>query len=292
MGYMHIDNLYKPEAQTILLFRECYALEKIHGTSAHVRWNGSAVQYFAGGASHPSFVGLFDEDALAARFSESFGGNPAVVYGEAYGGKIQGMRDTYGSELRFVCFDVQVGELWLSVPQAESVAHSLGLEFVHYVQCSTDIDTLDAYRDAPSRQAKRNGILEDHHAEGVVLRPIIELRTNNGARVIAKHKRPEFSERASNPEVDPSKLAVLAAAKAIADEWVTEMRLTHVLDHLGNPSDVTATASVIAAMIEDVEREARGEIVTSRDARKAISTAAARMFKSRLASRLSDKCEG
>lgn len=28
MGYLHIDNLYK--AQEILLFRTCYALEKIH----------------------------------------------------------------------------------------------------------------------------------------------------------------------------------------------------------------------------------------------------------------------
>ena len=32
MSYMHIDNLYKN--QDILLFKECYALEKIHGTSA------------------------------------------------------------------------------------------------------------------------------------------------------------------------------------------------------------------------------------------------------------------
>jgi len=31
MGYAHIVNLYRPEAQTILLFKECYALEKIHG---------------------------------------------------------------------------------------------------------------------------------------------------------------------------------------------------------------------------------------------------------------------
>ena len=34
MGYRHIDNLYKN--QDILLFRECFALEKIHGTSANV----------------------------------------------------------------------------------------------------------------------------------------------------------------------------------------------------------------------------------------------------------------
>lgn len=31
MGYLHIDNLYKPVAQDILLFKKCYALEKIHG---------------------------------------------------------------------------------------------------------------------------------------------------------------------------------------------------------------------------------------------------------------------
>jgi hypothetical protein len=30
MGYLHIDNLYK--SQDILLFKRCYALEKIHGT--------------------------------------------------------------------------------------------------------------------------------------------------------------------------------------------------------------------------------------------------------------------
>lgn len=33
MGYLHIDNLYKN--RDILLFRECWALEKVHGTSAH-----------------------------------------------------------------------------------------------------------------------------------------------------------------------------------------------------------------------------------------------------------------
>src|SRR5690348_10996218 len=34
MGYLHIGNLYK--TQDLLLFRECYALEKVHGTSAHI----------------------------------------------------------------------------------------------------------------------------------------------------------------------------------------------------------------------------------------------------------------
>ena len=84
MGYMKIQNLYK--AQGILLFRECYALEKIHGTSAHVAWDGKDIRFFSGGAKHDAFVGLFDEPALVEAF-QTLGCDSVVVYGEAYGGK-------------------------------------------------------------------------------------------------------------------------------------------------------------------------------------------------------------
>ena len=48
MGYAHIDNLYR--APEIL---ECFALEKIHGTSAHVSILGvGAIQFSSGGAKH------------------------------------------------------------------------------------------------------------------------------------------------------------------------------------------------------------------------------------------------
>ena len=115
--------------------------------------------------------------------------------------------------------------------------------------------------------------------EGVVLRPLIEVTTHLGERVIAKHKRPEFSERASNPEVNPGAREVLSAAEAIAAEFVTEMRLAHVLDKLGNPSDMSATKAVILAMIEDVTREARGEIVESKEAATAIGRKTVHLFK-------------
>lgn len=282
MGYLHIENLYRPEAQTILLFRECYALEKIHGTSAHVAWDGSDVRLFSGGEKPAAFATLFDTAALAVGLAEKFGTNPATVYGEAYGGKCQGMSHTYGPSLRFVAFDVKVGDLWLDVLNAEAVTKALGLEFVHYARVPTDLPVLDAERDRPSTQAKRNGIAEDKPSEGVVLRPLVEWRMNNGHRVIAKHKRAEFGERKTPQEVDPSKRVVLEAAEKIAEEWVTEMRLTHVLDKLGNPTDPSATGKVIAAMVEDVTREASGEIVDSKEARKAIGSKAAAMFKRRV----------
>jgi len=279
MGYQHIDNLYK--AQDILLFRECYAMEKIHGTSSHLAWKNGQLTFSSGGEKHEKFVALFDQEALTAAFVER-GQTEMVVYGEAYGGKCQGMSATYGKALKFVAFEVKVGPHWLSVPQAEGCCQSLGLEFVHYRQVSTDLAALDAERDAPSVQAVRNGIVEPKRREGVVLRPLIEVTKNNGERIIAKHKRAEFSERATIPEVDPTKREMLEKAGDIALEWVTEMRLDHVLDKLGNPRDLTACPAVIAAMVEDVCREASGEIVDSQAARRAIAARAVALFKERL----------
>ena len=129
MAYLHIDNLYK--AQEILAFKECYALEKIHGTSAHIRWDGEVVSFFSGGEKHDSFVLLFDAAELTKSFSENVE-MPCVVYGEAYGGKCQGMSKTYGTALRFIAFDVKIGEWWLSVPQAQAFVDTLGLEFVAF----------------------------------------------------------------------------------------------------------------------------------------------------------------
>ena len=276
MGYLHIDNLYK--AQEILAFKECYALEKIHGTSAHIRFDGEKVSFFSGGEKHINFVALFDEAILTQRLLELIG-KPCFLYGEAYGGKCQGMSKTYGPSLKFIVFDVMIGDMWLSVPQAAEVAIAHGLEFVHFEKLSTDLSTLDAARDAPSTQSVRNGIQEPRIMEGVVLRPVFEATLNNGKRIIAKHKRAEFQERASIPEVDPTKRQIIDDAEAVAFEWVTPMRLNHVLDKLTGEKDMALTGAVIKAMVEDVVREAEGEIVDHKAVRKAIGARAAKLYK-------------
>lgn len=284
MGYMHIENLYRPAAQNILLFREVYALEKVHGTSAHVAWNGSEVRFSSGGEKHERFAALFDAGKLAAAF-RGMGHLSVVVYGEAYGGSQQGQSWRYGKSLRFVAFDVKIGDTWLAVPSAHQLAtETLGLEFVHFAKVSTDLVTLDAERDAPSEQARRNGVEGDQPREGVVLRPPFECRLNNGERIIAKHKRDEEREtKTPRPVVDPAKLAVLTEAEAIAEEWVTPTRLRHVLDKMPGGVGMEATRDVIAAMTEDVLREGAGEFADSRDARAAIGRRTAQIFKAHIA---------
>ena len=285
MGYAHIDNLYKN--QTLLLFRRCWALEKVHGTSAHVSYvEGQPLSFFSGGEGHDRFVALFDEVDLTAKFA-MLGHREVTIYGEAYGGRCMGMRATYGDALRFIVFDVRVGVAWLSVPDANQVVTGLGLEFVPFVEVSTDLADLDLARDAPSVVAQRRGCGDDKPREGVVLRPPVEVTLNGNHRVVAKHKREAFSERATPQKVvDAAKLAVLAEASAIAQEWVTPMRLAHVLDKLPRPLDMSATPQVIAAMVADVYREATGEVVESRDATTAIGRRTASLFREWLQAQL------
>ena len=282
MGYLHINNLYKD--QTILIFKECYALEKIHGTSAHISWNDKKVKFFSGGESYEKFISLFDLEYLNQKFTDMFLNSNVIIYGEAYGGKQQGMGLTYGNELKFIGFDVKVGDVWLNVPSAESVCKSLNIEFVDYVKVSTDLESLDFERDKDSVQAIRNGCGLGKIREGVILKPLIEVTLNNGSRVICKHKRPEFRETKSIKEVNFSEFKVLEDARLISEEWVTEQRLTHVLDKLPQGIDISHMKLVIEAMVEDVYREAAGEIVESREVKKSIAARTSELFKLRLKS--------
>ena len=313
MAYMHhIENLYKN--QDILLFKEAFALEKIHGTGAKLTWNGSTLTFFSGGESHEKFVALFNAETIKSKLLElGIGpGRKVEIYGEAYGGKQQGMSHTYGPSLKFIAFDVNIDDMWLDVPKAEGFVKDLGLEFVHYKRVSTDLAVLDAERDAPSVQAIRNGIsmvvpegadfdcpagtkIEPYglfgdrianpkKREGVVLKPIIELTRNNGSRVMAKHKGAEFQEtKTPRPVVDPSKLKVLEDANKIADEYVTNMRLVHVLDKLPGHS-IEKMRDIIFSMVEDVNREGKNEFIPSEAVNKAIGKRTALMYKEYLKS--------
>jgi hypothetical protein len=277
IGYQHIDNLYKNTE--ILLFKECYAMEKIHGSSAHLQWKDNKIIFFSGGEKHESFKKIFDEEFLTSKFKELFEDINVTIFGEVYGGKCQGMSETYGKEMKFIVFDVKVEDNWLDVPNAEDVAKKFNLEFVDYVKVPTELEILNKERDKDSTQAIRNGCGEGKLREGVVLRPLIEVIKNNGGRIIAKHKREEFLETKTKREVNPEQLKILEDAKAIAEEWVTPNRLNHVLDKLGNPTEIEKTGIVIKAMIEDVTREAKGEIKESKQAMQFIGKKTAELYK-------------
>lgn len=289
MGYLHIENLDRPKGQRMLLFREVYALEKVFGTSACVSWRHGALRLSSGGADRSEFLKFFDQDRLASGFRR-LGRDAVDAHGEAYGGKEQGQSGRYGNELRFISFDVMIEGSWLAVPAAHQLSESLGLEFVPYQKVTTDMDALRALRDAPSEVAKRRGIEKPVDREGLVLRPLIELRANDDERLIAKFKGRMFSERKTfqdSPD-GAQRTQALSDAEAIAEEWVTEMRLTHVLQHLRASHlafpgwQVSDCARVATEIVADVLREAEGEVVASKEAERAIKRRAATLFQARL----------
>ena len=292
MGYLHVPNFHKSN-QEILSFKQVYALEKIHGSSQHLLWKDGTILPFAGGVKHESFLALFNGvnlptlDQIKQQFTDEFGPEMKVcIYGEGYGGSQQGMAHTYGKDLKFIAFDVQVNDCWLSVPKAENVSKKFGLEFVDYELVDATIENLDKLRDQDSTQSIRNGVGPGKKREGIVIRPPFEVTLNNGERLIVKHKREDFEERKTVQKIiDPNKLKVYEETEAAVDEFVTAMRLIHVLDKVfpnGAEHTITKTGDVVKAMVEDVLREAAGEIVDSKDLRSAIGKKTVQMFKNML----------
>ena len=311
MGYMHIENTYKN--QDILLFKECYALEKVHGTSAQVdftaalggpdSWVGpnptgmpESFEFFGGCVKAERFKKIVLEqspDLLAKIKALDPSPEKITIYGEAYGGSTaSGMSGTYGKDVRFIVFDIQIGDKFLDVPNAVAVTAALGLEFVPWQRIPATEEAINAARDFESIVASRRagGVSTGKLREGVVLRPLIELTRNNGTRVMSKHKHKDFEERMNPPKIeDPNKLQKLTEARAIADEWVTYMRLEHILDKIPKETQTMQNMKkIIEAMIEDVYREGKGELVESRETSTAIGARTAKLFKILEEERISD----
>jgi hypothetical protein len=283
------------------LLHECYALEKIHGTSAHIKSSFGELTLFGGCVPLSQFRACFSEEVLEQIRIDSTehevevddgSGNitkktkPArefIIYGEAYGGKVQKMKSTYGDLIRFVAFDVVFDGMWLDVGKAHNFCFKRGIDFVDYKRIPCTLEAINAERDRESVQAIKNGCGHGKKREGIVIRPINEFLTspNLESRLIYKHKCDEFSERStpSDKLVSAEKLQLITEAGAIADEWVTDMRLAHVLDKMEGEHGFNRIPEVIKRMIEDVEREAEGEIVTSKEARKAVGDRAVKLYK-------------
>jgi hypothetical protein len=269
------------------MFKECWATEKIHGTSAHIAYNGDPTNpqifYHPGGAKYDMFLALFNDTHLKSKFTELFGNKPVKIHGEHYGGKIQGMSGTYGTLNKFAVFDFKVGDSWLSFDKVQILSKQFELECVDGAIIPATIEALNAERDKPSTQSIRNAILEPRPREGIVIRPLIELTDNNGKRVITKHKGDAFRETSTPRDITPEQLKILTDAEAIADEWVTPMRLNHVLDDLrtntdGFYADVGSTGFVIKAMVADIEKESKGETIITPEAKKVIGKRTSKLF--------------
>ena len=113
-----------------------------------------------------------------------------MLYGEGFGAGIQKGGGAYGTEQRFILFDVQCGRWWLERPNLEAIAHELHIPMVPTVGVGTLAHFVDVVRAGFMSSIASDATM----AEGLVARPLQELKDRAGKRVIVKLKTRDFQE--------------------------------------------------------------------------------------------------
>lgn len=118
-----------------------------------------------------------------------FGDVTACLYGEGYGAKIKKGGGNYRADQDFVLFDAWVDGYWLQRVNVKAVAASLGIDTVPEIGNGTLYDALDF------AEYGFYSAWGSFPAEGIVLRPEIELIRRNGNRIITKIKCSDFFKK-------------------------------------------------------------------------------------------------
>jgi len=174
--------------------------EKIDGTNIRIMWDGESVTF--GGrtdnAQMPIFLlyklqELFEGTEKRKLFKDIFSKDGVCftnicLYGEGYGAKIQKGGGNYIADgVDFILFDIKIGDIWLKREDVEDIAAKLGIRTVNIVGEGTVNEAIEFVKKG------FNSEFGDFLAEGLVIRPEIELLSRNGSRIITKIKHRDFT---------------------------------------------------------------------------------------------------
>lgn len=270
--YQHLEALAQPEMQGILLQPEVVCTEKIHGTNARVGWVDGVLRIGGRNQEHTNdlqgdsvmgFVRWVRESDLATRFASIFQGHNVILYGEWFGSGIQ-KGIYYGKEKQFRVFDVRLDGRYQDWDAIVVTASSLGLQTVPLLYRGVPkMSLFEGLLDLQSTVAKELGVeTENNLHEGIVIKPTkMVINEYTGQWLIAKYKPARWSERKSDKLREAKPIPI--ESHAFVEEFVTDTRLEHVLDHLRDDGvaidDIKATPFVIKEMSIDIHREGQAE---------------------------------
>ena len=164
--------------------------EKIDGTNIRVKWQGEKLSF--GGKTDNAPIPTFLYDKLNELFTpekmdRQFGDADVCLYGEGFGAKIQKGGGNYIQKgVSFILFDVLIDRWWLRRHDVEIISRDLDIAIVSVV----GVGKLDK-----AIEIARNGFNSSFGkftAEGLVMRPLVELQTRSGQRIITKIKHKDF----------------------------------------------------------------------------------------------------
>jgi len=168
--------------------------EKVNGTNIRIDWRRSEGRIFGGKTDNAQIPAsliqrleyLFTSEKLdnAIKTEDA---DFLTLYGEGYGARIQKGGGNYNpTGVDFVLFDVMVGGWWLKREDVVNVAESLGIKIVPIVGIGTLQDGIELVRNG------LGSLWGNFPAEGIVMKPEVELKTRAGNRIITKIKHKDF----------------------------------------------------------------------------------------------------
>ena len=166
--------------------------EKIDGTNISIVWDGHKVKFHGRTerAQIPSRLvnhlnEKFGGEVNEEMFEQIFGDTPMILFGEGYGAGIQ-KGGAYRDDISFILFDVYqpTNEIWLKRDAVEDIAKKMNIEVVPIVCRDTIEGAVRLVKCNPQSIVAKNGA----KMEGVVGRPLVELKDRLGRRVIIKVK--------------------------------------------------------------------------------------------------------
>ena len=189
-----IFGTYRDETVKYLRFNDWQFTEKIDGTNISVEWDGHAVSFHGRTerAQIPKHLLEYLEKTFLTTeaeelFEQTYGDKNVILYGEGYGAKIQN-GGNYRSDVSFILFDVLIGDNWQEREWVEKTAKMFRIDVVPVVFVGSLEEGIDY-------------VMEHHPStigtammEGIVGRPMVEMRDRLGKRIIVKIKWEDFKE--------------------------------------------------------------------------------------------------
>ena len=162
--------------------------EKIDGTNIRVIYEDGKVE-FRGKTDNSQIPSklykVLSDKFTAEKMAESFDGD-VCLYGEGYGDGIQKGGCYIPDGMDFILFDVKVGKWWLTLDNVIKVAIKLEIKNVPYIGIGTLVEAFN------KTQVGFSSMLGKCMAEGIVMRPAVDLFDRAGNRIIAKIKHKDF----------------------------------------------------------------------------------------------------
>ncbi len=166
--------------------------EKIDGTNIRVCWDGYRVS-FKGRTDRAQIPAhllakleeLFGGESKEELFEQEFGKSDVILFGEGYGEKIQKGGGLYGP-VNFRLFDVNIGGYWLKQDAVDAIAEMFCIETAPFLFRGTLEDGVRFIKTHPK------SMLRDAEMEGIVGRPMVQMFSRTGERIMVKIKCRDF----------------------------------------------------------------------------------------------------